>query len=270
MRNPTNICLLCREKKASKRNSHIIPKFMGQGIFDGIKPRHGIMLTNSEEPRKIQDIPKEDYLFCENCEKGFSIIETYCSWRLERYNKVNYLKHFNHEAIGGIKYVEFKDLDIRIFNLFIYSIIWRVSISNNYFQKVKLQNNEEEKLRTILKQYSSSTQNDLLNSISNLKILPEHSHVIFRPVKKLRPPASMLSAGSYNDWMYQIHLVDYVLIYLTDNSQLINELRIIDNNRVENLVRIGLVDKDSWESFNFKSLDKALTKEQMRTCTNIV
>ena len=120
---------------------------------------------------------------------------------------------------------------------------------------------EEEKLRVILKQYSSSKQNDLFNSISNLKILPEHSHVIFRPVKKLRPPVSMLSAGSYNDWMHQIHLVDYVLIYLTDNSQLINELRIIDNNRVENLVRIGIVDKESWESFNFKMIDNVLRKE---------
>lgn len=235
---------------------------MGQGIFDGIKPRHGIMLTNTEKQSKIQDITKEDYLFCEDCEKGFSILETYCSQRLEQYNNVNYSNQFYHKATGGIEYVEFKNFDIRIFNLFIYSIIWRVSISNHYsFLKFKLQIAEEEKLRVILKQYSSSKQNDLFNSISNLKTLPEHSHVIFRPVKKLRPPASMLSAGTYNDWMHQIHLVDYVLIYLTDNSQLINELRIIDNNRVENLVRIGLVDKDSWESYNFKMIDNVLRKE---------
>lgn len=73
MRQPIDICLLCNEKNSTKKNSHLIPKFFGKGIFYGTKPRYGILIDNNGTTTKIQDIIKEDYLFCADCEKGFSV-----------------------------------------------------------------------------------------------------------------------------------------------------------------------------------------------------
>ena len=261
MRQPSDNCLLCNENKASKKSSHIIPKFFGHGLFYGSKPRHSILWYKSGKREKIQDIMKEDYLFCPECEKGFSVLETYCSLRLERFNDLRYHNNFKRFKYGDFEFIESKEIDKRIFNLFIYSIVWRVSISDKYgFLSFKLPDCEEEKLKLILKEFSKPTQAELMDQLDKLQNLPDHSHVIIRPNKKLRPPASMLSAASYNDWMHQIHLVDYVLLYLTDRGKLIERLREIDNNGLNNLVRIGLTDKSSWETFNFNMIKKATKK----------
>ena len=92
MRKPTDICLLCQEKNSTHRNSHLIPKYFAKGIFEGAKPRHGIAIDKTGKREKVQDIIKENYLFCPECEKGFSIFETYCSFRLERFNDLRHYK----------------------------------------------------------------------------------------------------------------------------------------------------------------------------------
>lgn len=259
MRQPIDICLLCNEKNSTKENSHLIPKFFGKGIFYGTKPRHGILIDNNGTTTKIQDIIKEDYLFCADCEKGFSIFETYCSLRLERLNNLRYFNQFKKFKRGEFEYLECKDLDIRIFNLFIYSIVWRVSISNHYgFLKFKLPTQKEEELRKVLKEYIVPTQNALIDKLEKLKELPNHSHVMIRPNKKLRPPSSMLSGASINDCIHQLHLVDYLIFYITDRDRLVEGFREIDNNNLDKLVRIGLTDPKLWESFNFDLINKMM------------
>ena len=99
MKYPTDKCLLCKENNSSQRNSHIIPKFFGQGIFSGTKPRHGISWSKDKGKKKVQDISKENYLFCPDCEKGFSVSEAYCAIRLERYNNIRYYNKFNRIII---------------------------------------------------------------------------------------------------------------------------------------------------------------------------
>jgi hypothetical protein len=159
MRQPTDNCLLCQENPATQPNSHIIPKFFGQGLFYSTKPRHAIVRYKTGEIGKAQDTVKENYLFCPNCEKGFNVYETYCALRLERFNNPRFSNQFEIHSIGDFKYFECKSLDIKIFNLFIYSIVWRISISENYaFRGFKLAFPEEEKLRLLLKNYTQSNQ----------------------------------------------------------------------------------------------------------------
>ncbi len=232
--------------------------FLEKVFFFETNPRHCILFYRNGKKEKIQDIMKEDYLFCADCEKGFNILETYCSLRLERFNDPRYYKNFNQFKFGEFEFIEFKEIDIRVFKLFIYSIVWRVSVSDNYsFKGFKLPDCDEEKIRLLLKKFSRPTQQELMDELDKLHNLPDHSHMIIRPKKKLRPPASMLSAGSYNDWMHQVHLVDYVLIYLTNQEKLIDRLRVINNNRLNDFVRIGLTDKSSWENFNINMINEA-------------
>jgi hypothetical protein len=259
MRHPTDKCILCEDKESSQKKSHIIPKFFGTGIFENATPRKGIAWFKNGKTKKVQDIIKEDYLFCPECEKCFSILETYCSLRLERYNSIRYKSNYYRINEGVYEYIESRDIDIKVFNLFIYSIVWRASISNNFgFAKFKLNSEDEEKLRQVLKEFSSVSQSELFLKLMDLKILPNHNHIVFRPEKKLRPPQSMLSAASISEWYHQIHLVDYVLIYLTDGQKLVDRLKKLDNNRLDGFVRIGIIERLAWRNFNFDMLREAM------------
>jgi len=259
MRKSTDICLLCNERQSTQRNSHLIPKHLGQGIFYGTTPRHGILIDKSTgKERKIQDIIKEDYILCQNCEKGISIFESYCALRLERFNNLSCYNEFRKYKKGKFEFFECLRIDIRLFNLFIYSIVWRLSVTeNDSFLKFKLPNEEEEKIRLLINDYISPTQNDLMNRLDKLDILPDnHSHVFIRPSIKLRPPKAMLSAASLNEWTHVIHMVDYILFYFTDRSKLVDVFTEIDNNTVDRFVRIGLLDPVNWENYNFDLIKK--------------
>jgi len=259
MRQPDDLCLLCCDSKASQKESHIIPKFLGKGLFHDTKPHHSILWHKGGKRQKVQDIIKEDYIFCAKCEKSLSVLETYCALRLERFDNVRYFKDFVLYKEGDFEFVECKDINIKVFNLFIYSVVWRVSISNNIgFSKFKLPDKEEEELRLILKDFLKPTQTDLFSEIERLNILPNHRHVLIRPKKKLRPPTSMLSAASPNEWLNQLHLVDYLMFYITQQDKMIENLRRIDNNRLSGLVRIGLSEQKIWKEFNFAMIKEAI------------
>jgi hypothetical protein len=259
MRRPKNICLLCQERNSTQKNSHLIPKYFGKGIFEGTKPRHGISINKKGQRNKVQDIVKEDFLFCPECEKGISIFETYCLIRLERYNNLRYFNNYKRVKQGEFEYFECKDLDIRIFNLFTYSIIWRVSISKSYdFGGFKLPASNEEELRLILNRFICLNQSELLEKVETFETLPNHSHVIIRPKKKLRPPNSMLSAASLNDWLHELHLIDYIVFYLTNNEKLVDGFKSINNNNLIGPVRVGLTSEDNWKSFNSQRIKDSI------------
>lgn len=68
----------------------------------------------------------------------------------------------------------------------------------------------------------------------------------------------MLSGATLNEWTHQLCLVDYLLIYLTDSSKLIEPLKQIDNNKNDGQPRIGLADPNGWEAINRDLLNKWL------------
>lgn len=251
MRNSNDLCLLCNNHHADQKNSHIIPKFFSEGLFYGTVPRFTLLVSKDKSKRKVQDTFKEDFILCPECEKSLSVLESYCSLRFGRIGNNRFFTQFNRIVDGKFEMVECKQLDIKIFNLFIYSIVWRISISKDLaFTSFKLENSASEQLRIILANNIAPSQTELMSRIKKLNSLPLHGHVLFRPKKFLRPPSSMMSVASYNTSMHQIHLVDYVLLYLTDPSKLINTLITLDNNRTNGLVRIGMTDPNEWKDFN--------------------
>ena len=259
MRASNDICLLCDEKESTQKKSHIIPKFFGKGLYFGTSPKHSISFEKTGRTSKIQEIEREDFILCPECEKGFSVLETYCVLRLERFNEIRFANNFKRIKRGDFEYFECKYLDVKIFNLFIYSIIWRLSISRKFaFMKFKLNQADEIELKNILIKYIKTNQSDLINGLNDLEKLPIHAHVIIRPSKKLRPPKSMLSAASRNQWLHELHLVDYIIFYLTDIDKLVDGFKEIDNNNLDNLVKVGLTTPEKWESYNYDLINKLL------------
>src|SRR5690606_24315094 len=86
-------CKLCQEKSASKIKSHFISKFLGKDLFeDG----YTFQIKNDYTKKKIFDIPKDSFIFCEECENKFSLIETISSRILSNIDKQdNYNNLFN-------------------------------------------------------------------------------------------------------------------------------------------------------------------------------
>lgn len=259
MRTAKDLCRLCEEHEATQKNSHLIPKFFGEGLFHGTKPRHSISIEKSGKRQKVQDTIKEDFLLCPRCENGLSIFETYCSIRLRRFNDLRYFNKFEKFKKGDFEYFESKELDIKIFNLFIYSIVWRISVSESYaFGGFKLPIAEEEKLKSLLRKFIESSQATLLARLDELQVVPNHGHVMVRPKKNLRPPNAMLSAASMNGWLHEVHLVDYILFYSTDKKRLKDSLKELDNNNLNSRVKVGLSSSESWKSYSDMMINSAL------------
>lgn len=253
--------MLCKVNEATQKKSHIIPRFFGEGLYYGTSPRHSILISKDGNKKKVQDIIKEDYLFCKSCEKGFSIYETYCSLRLSRFDNFRYYDNFQRITLNDFEYFECNKMDIRIFNLLVYSIVWRISISENMaFRAFNFNDIEKEKLRRVLLDFSKPTQEDLIRDINKFQSIEMHNHVFIRPNKLLRPPNSMLSAASYNDLLHQIHLLDYVLLYSTSDNTLTTRFKILDNNKPTGQVKIGLIEKNKWITFNKIMFNEAMNK----------
>lgn len=203
MRKPTDICILCLANLATKTNSHIYPKFLSTN-FLGAKgtTRKGFDLSSDKildyKPKVIQDSPKEDYILCKECEAYFSVLEgiasdTFINWQT-KVDKGEY--SLNPTIHYGLEVVECSTADKRTLHLLIYSIFWRVSISEiDLFENIKIAPDFEEELRATLMAYRQSKRVDYLNALNaapNFKIFPntiitaksfidEASNILFAP-----------------------------------------------------------------------------------------
>ena len=183
-RTPDMDCLLCKVNKATKTNSHIVPRFIGKSMLGKQNQKEGFTLSTekpNDRPDKTQDTPKEDFILCPSCEKYFSVLETHFSDKV--YNRLWDAKYSNEFAEfhnDELKLKACNNLDPITFHLFIYSIYWRCSISSNkYFETFKLELDEEEELRAILMKYKHETYIELQASIKNaLTKFPFHRYVL--------------------------------------------------------------------------------------------
>ncbi len=94
-----------------------------------------------------------DYIFCSDCEEKFGVIESAVipiiqdEIRLKN-KEPNYQEIFSKEGITLKKCLR---LDNKVFRLFIYSIIWRMTLIYRLEDNIQLLSNEpEERLREIL------------------------------------------------------------------------------------------------------------------------
>jgi len=96
IRTSNDKCLLCLTENSTKRNSHIVPKFITKSIFGMNGQEKGYIWDTGgqqKKPKICQDTSKEDYILCPACEKLFILIEKCTSISIQKYT--NYFK-LNH------------------------------------------------------------------------------------------------------------------------------------------------------------------------------
>ena len=181
-------CKLCQINKADKKNSHTIPKFFGKTMLrqdDDKFMGYVAALINGAtvlSSKKIQDIHKEDFIFCSSCESDLGKLETFFSNQI--YNKLTTLKQ--ETPIKADDWAFFKIpissfLDIK---LLIYSVIWRANLNPNEYPQSHLGNIIAENLRHSITQrnindnfsiwmiYSPDNKpnDNIINAIQNEKV----------------------------------------------------------------------------------------------------
>jgi hypothetical protein len=246
------VCRLCRSNKADKKNSHLVPKFLTKSVFAQVPHRATTELRNDGRLINLQDTPKEDHLLCENCEKRIEVVETQFAPVINQiHGFTSFSDKFIHVTEGQKEYLKCPEVHPTMFKLFVYSIIWRLSVSESDFAaKIKLLPRDEETIRGFLHDNLFNNRTDFLNNLDNPKgSVPVFHLCLIKPKIKTDPPGGILSAYSYHSGLHHLGLVDFILLIISDNEKLQPVLAEISNKQNE-VVIVGLCDNQIWRDYN--------------------
>lgn len=266
-------CELCKQNKADKKGSHIIPNFLIQSSFaengkegrgnelifpiniisdfrfgrnvlpERIHQAIGRELSDEEIEKNVKNpIPYvKDYFLCTNCEKRLGVIETLYADAISKANTID-------------NYIE-TPISPHLSHLFWLSVIWRISVTNFGF---KFQDNAiEEDIRDILNNTLSLKIDEIPDSGIYITRLKKYGYYLTRfeeddVIKGMYAPPTKKQQTSF----YPFLINNYAFIFTHQNI----EDRNIDKNEIhcfgveDYLDELRINKGDSKEIFN--SLDK--------------
>lgn len=171
------VCKLCLKERPLVKRSMIIPKFFQKQIFTGFEPVLVGIESLKYQKRKSPYGVYEQNILCETCDNEIiGKFETYGrlatfgdpTGRVNIYQKV-------HIGSDGLRTRIYKGLNYKKFKLFILSVLWRSSISNqDFFKNVSLGPHEEVIRKMIL---SGDPKAESKYSILLLEIDENHSQL---------------------------------------------------------------------------------------------
>lgn len=171
-RNPNDTCLLCLARESTKTNSHWVPasllksmigkrdKEESHAINSYIQSRlntyYGRSNLKNTDPELREHHYAIDFIFCDNCENRLAVIEGIVPPIIQDEIRVQNKRSNYHEDLSFLQ-IPFKRclrLNNAIYRLFIYSIVWRISMVYRLkYGYMILDPNLEENLRNILDTY---------------------------------------------------------------------------------------------------------------------
>lgn len=199
----------------------------------------------------MQDIPKENYLLCSDCERKLAIIETIFARYIEQIHSYK-ANRSSIEHVTQQNYLICKYINPKLFKLFFYSILWLLSVTSLMeYSSFKLGEDEEVELRSFVDDTLRTTKKDLFSCLDLERQIPEYDLILLKPEKRLYPPSSFLSTHSLN---YELHLVmfsEFSLFFAT-NDQNLKPMMKLYSNKQNNKVIDGMGRVTSWIDFNNK------------------
>ncbi|PQJ09610.1 hypothetical protein CJD36_016860 [Flavipsychrobacter stenotrophus] len=262
MRQPTDLCLLCKIRPATKTNSHILSRFISTAFLEGAGARKGFSLDSDTilkqegdqvvlgRTKTIQDSPKENYILCPECETYLGVVEslsrdTFITWR----DKVA-LNEFSLITVipGELKVLECTSSNPRIIRLFAYSLFWRASISSlDLFAEYSLPCDIEEELRSTLHKY----EGDRLGFLAKIAADPNFSDYPYGVVTSEvfnNGDANFLMAIPHNALGFSTLLIDRFAFMLYQSLQ-VNDAAMQGpfNNRTLGDCKMMVVPETVWK-----------------------
>ena len=263
-RTPNDLCLLCRESNATKKNSHIIPKFLAKPILgEGqqktsytINPRGSRVVSKKE-----QDSPKEDYILCPVCEKYFAGLETYMSKKI--FTKIGTAKEEGDSRFvrdeGGKEAIYFEGVDSHIVHLFFVSILWRCSNSSIApFQGFEIPDSEQ--FRVYLRNgMKDKTKEKAENDIR----IAEFPIIVFKVKTQHNHTSNLIyTVGGTNTGLWQVMVDDLLFWYGKPETPIIQAFKsawVLNNGKFI----ITLLDNEFWQQLTHNLLQQAANLTKM-------
>lgn len=264
MRKPSDDCLLCLVNKATKTNSHIVPKFLSKGILgtEGAKQGFHLKTTTPDiKPIKSQDTAKENFILCPDCETYIQLLETYFSEHIhKRILNTKFDSNFEYLSNDEIKLANCINSNLLIHRLFVISIYWRTSITSAFpFYQFKVSN--EEYLRSVLNRHKTKSIKILLERAHDSE-LNDISLVVMRSNKGIDQTSNFLYAVESADLTFGLVLNEYIIMMGLNESP--TTLKFGDfKNKGSRPFKIILFPNEAWESFK-KSLIHMVTDKSIK------
>ncbi|MCF2442390.1 hypothetical protein L0657_00380 [Dyadobacter sp. CY345] len=164
-------CCLCQNERSTKKNSHIIPKFMGKVLFENNDKRQifGVTAKNIDKPFIYQDTAKEDYIFCPSCESYLSVLEGYFAQQIHNLIKSNRGPVYFESLFDnvGSQFLKTKLVEPRLVYLLIDSILFRCHIASIFpFERFLIDKNLLEKIRLQLLRFKGNNTNEIFTTLN--------------------------------------------------------------------------------------------------------
>lgn len=243
-------CKLCLIKDASAVKSHYISKFLRHDLFEN---GQSLSVRKDKTYKKINDLPKDPFIFCSECENNFSLIETISSKIIDNISKkINYQELYKSKYENNNSIIELNRSQ-DVFNLFIISLFWRASISKDpIFEKFKLIDEDEcamrIKLLNNLKTKKSDYKNDEISDIGfkYLIIVPQNLNAHVR---------GHLSAFSPSSKLHTLYLVKFYVTAFFEGQLVPLSMYNFVNEKI-NYCKLAVCDSSGWKKLNNAALDK--------------
>lgn len=236
---------------------------MCKRLFEDVKPRYSLEINSKGKAKKIQDTPKENNILCTNCEKKMEVIETYFSKKIiEIHNYSNVKEKIDLKTIADQKYLICKEINPTIFKFFIYSLVWRSSISKLHeFNRYSIDKNVEEELRAFLNDNLKITQKELFENVERQTAYPSYHICVIKPLHKTKESRGIFTAFNSGENAHLLMLVDFAIYFFSDESSIDLTLKFYSNKQNEKVV-IAMGEIEKWSELNKLILQKMLNENE--------
>lgn len=231
------ICKLCLKREATQKNSHIFPRFMGVSMLitaKGLRKGYKITSHNGINRNPFQDTPKDDFILCPECETFFAKKYETPIAKDFYHNRDNPKHFFNVFYVPYQSYRVYHRIDYQLFAKFLYSIIFRASISNlDYFANFHLSGDITNELRRIL--------------IDEIAFKEYPTIIIYTPNNPL-PSGNFIGAISSTKNVHLLGINEYMIFPDLSNENYLEKFFSHYSISEYKLVRIFTVSYEHWKS----------------------
>ncbi len=235
---------------------------MCKGLFEGTEPRHALSINRTGKGRKIQDTPKEDFILCKACEKRIEILETVFARIINNIHLYRDLpQKFKLLSLGTQQYIECNNIHPTLFKLFLYSLVWRASISNLFeFLPFQLTEKDEEIIREFLNNNLTVDKKLLLEGVEKISNIPSYHSCIIKPKEKSESSRGIFSICSMSETAHILLLIDFAIFFYTDETSIRHVLEKFSNKQNQKVI-VTLGETEPWLDLNRVYLSKMLNEK---------
>ena len=281
-RMPENSCLLCQVRKANQRGSHLTPNCLLKHAIGGREDyvAYSIDVENAEINKAVGRAAKSsettvtpnphvsDFVFCSICENFFGQLESeICPQLNEKIRDEKFSTQFRITTIQkDIVLKEALKINPNVFNLFIYSVVWRICLQQRFIHFESVINPKfEQRLATVLLNSVGKTIGEIETQVIELPypyIIISSGNLDITSATYVNPNFEASNPELFYIGRY------IVLIYhdFQNESSQVSTLPVevlnksFINRKSNEKIKILFIDEANWEKVNLAFVNQAARK----------